>query len=95
MALSRKVSKGSAGLRTIFILNLVALLILGGAFAFFSLKNRKKITVRDLKAYEKIICYIPFACISYNCHRDRAVAFDLKTQAERGRTGKQSDGNTV
>jgi len=48
-------SKGSAGLRTIFILNLVALLIIGGAFAFFSLKNRKKITVRDLKAYERII----------------------------------------
>ena len=55
MALSRKGSKGSAGLRTIFILNLVALLILGGVFAFFSLKDRKKITVRDLKAYEKII----------------------------------------
>jgi Asp-tRNA(Asn)/Glu-tRNA(Gln) amidotransferase A subunit family amidase len=55
MSIRPHISKGSAGLRTIFILNLVALLIIGGAFAFFSLKNRKKITVRDLKAYEKII----------------------------------------
>jgi len=55
MALSIERSRGSAGLRTIFILNFVALLILGGTFAFFSLREREKITAGDLKAYEKII----------------------------------------
>jgi Asp-tRNA(Asn)/Glu-tRNA(Gln) amidotransferase A subunit family amidase len=48
-------SKGSAGLRTFFTLLIIALLILGGAFALNFFKDGNKITIKDLKAYEKII----------------------------------------
>lgn len=55
MALSPKGSRKSSGLRTLLILNLAALVILGGLFAFFCLKERKKITTGHLRSYEKII----------------------------------------
>ena len=55
MALDSKAQKGSAGIWTFILLFLLAVLFFGGAFALYYFKEGKKITARDLKAYEKMI----------------------------------------
>jgi len=48
-------SKGSAAIWTIILHFLAAVIIFGGAFALYHFKGRNKITIKDLKAYEKIV----------------------------------------
>ncbi len=55
MALSHFKSKGSAAIWTSIFLFLVAVIFFGGAFALYHFKGEKNITIKDIKAYEKII----------------------------------------
>ncbi len=48
-------SKGFAAIWTFIFLFLVAVLFFGGAFALYFFKGGKNITIKDIKAYEKII----------------------------------------
>ena len=48
-------SKGFASTRTFFILFLAAVLLIGGAFTIYQIKAGKKISIKDIKSYEKII----------------------------------------
>ncbi|MFC2168504.1 amidase [Acidobacteriota bacterium] len=55
MASNPSKSKGSVSKRTIFILFLAAVLLIGGAFTIYQIKSGKKISIKDIKSYEKII----------------------------------------
>ncbi len=55
MALRHIRSKGSAAIWIFIFLFLVAVLFFGGAFALYHFKGGKNITIKDIKAYEKII----------------------------------------
>ena len=48
-------SKGSAPIWTFIFLFLAAVILFGGAFALYHFKGGKNITIKDLKAYEKIV----------------------------------------
>ena len=48
-------SKGSAAIWTFLFLFLAAVILFGGAFALYHFKGGKNITIKDIKAYEKII----------------------------------------
>ena len=48
-------AKGSAAIWTLVFLFLAAVILFGGAFALYFFKGGKNITIKDIKAYEKII----------------------------------------
>jgi len=48
-------SKGSAPIWTFILLFLIVVILFGGAFALYHFKGGKNITIKDIKAYEKII----------------------------------------
>ena len=48
-------AKGRASISVILILTLIPLLLLGGAFALYYFKGRKKISTKDIASTEKII----------------------------------------
>ncbi|MEE8378478.1 MAG: amidase family protein [Candidatus Aminicenantaceae bacterium] len=55
MAHHHSKSKGSAAIWTFIFLFLAAVIFFGGAFALYHFKGGKNITIKDIKAYEKII----------------------------------------
>ncbi len=55
MALHHSKSKGSAAIWTFIFLFLCAVIFFGGAFALYHFKGEKTISIKDIKAYEKII----------------------------------------
>ena len=55
MALHHSKSKGSAAIWTFIFLFFCAVIFFGGAFALYHFKGEKTISIKDIKAYEKII----------------------------------------
>ena len=48
-------SKGKPTIRTFLILILAAVILIGGALTIYQTRNEKKVTIKDIKAYEKIM----------------------------------------